>query len=104
MNFHESPKAAKPGGRVTEVKIFISGKLPSGGMFTIKRDEDNDNRLVGSLCRESGYRDALLFAQMLRELGVFLVTFSAYDDPSLESEEEEEEVVYNSSFNLEERP
>ena len=88
--------------KANEVKIFISGKLPSGGMFTIKRDEDNDNRLVGSLCRESGYRDALLFAQMLRELGVFLVTFSAYDDPSLKSEEEEE--VYNSSFNLEERP
>ena len=34
-----------------EVKVFLSGKLPSGGTFSIKRDEDKGGKLMGSLVR-----------------------------------------------------
>ena len=80
-----------------EVKVFLSGKLPSGGTFSIKRDEDKGGKLMGSLVREATTNDAIAFANMMQAVEQLLIDHTGYVNTTFSKNE----ILYNSSFNQE---
>ena len=80
-----------------EVKVFLSGKLPSGGTFSIKRDEDKGGKLMGSLVREATTYDAIAFANMMQAMEQLLIEHTGYVNTTFSKDT----IIYNSSFNQE---
>ena len=80
-----------------EVKVFLSGKLPSGGTFSIKRDEDKGGKLMGSLVREATTNDAIAFANMMQAMEQLLLHHTG----DLNTTFSKDTIIYNSSFNQE---
>ena len=80
-----------------EVKVFLSGKLPSGGTFSIKRDEDKGGKLMGSLVREATTNDAIAFANMMQAMEQLLIEHTGYVNTTFSKDT----IIYNYSFNQE---
>ena len=80
-----------------EVKVFLSGKLPSGGTFSIKRDEDKGGKLMGSLVRDCTTNDAIAFANMMQAMEQLLIEHTGYVNTTFSKDT----IIYNSSFNQE---
>ena len=74
-----------------EVKVFLSGKLPSGGTFSIKRDEDKGGKLMGSLVREATTNDAIAFANMMQAVEQLLIDHTGYVNTTFSKNE----ILYN---------